>query len=224
MGRALEERAKLRASADMVAMQVCVSVCVCMCALDACALTCACARVLPSYSAEEAREVVLPRSSAHVPAGAPHLKFLNSCAHETHVPDPRTRATQELVPTRARLVVWEGKHREVAAESVQPGDILAVLPGACGLPVCCPACVCAWCWMAPLGPELAVFSARCVGSKLDALLPRGCCAAMSMGGGGQLGPLLPVVRIIPATRACAAAPVEDTPSLPGALWAQATAC
>eukprot|EP00983_Pelagomonas_calceolata_P042281 1138432-Pelagomonas_calceolata.AAC.4 len=36
---------------------------------------------------------------------------------------------QELVPTRARLALKDGQHREVPADAVSPGDLLAVLPG-----------------------------------------------------------------------------------------------
>jgi Cu2+-exporting ATPase len=38
-------------------------------------------------------------------------------------------ALQELVPTRARLVLHTGGHVEVPAEAVSPGDHITVLPG-----------------------------------------------------------------------------------------------
>ncbi|KAG2497846.1 hypothetical protein HYH03_004113 [Edaphochlamys debaryana] len=38
-------------------------------------------------------------------------------------------ALQELVPTRARLLLSDDKHKEVPAEAVGPGDVLLVLPG-----------------------------------------------------------------------------------------------
>ncbi|GLC72475.1 hypothetical protein PLESTF_001251600 [Pleodorina starrii] len=38
-------------------------------------------------------------------------------------------ALQELVPTRARLVLSADKHAEVPAEAISPGDLLLVLPG-----------------------------------------------------------------------------------------------
>lgn len=106
MGRALEERAKLRASADMVAMQVCVSVCVCV-------------HLMHAHSHAHAhvccRATVQRRPEKlcfHAPQpmclrGHLIFTFLNSCAREIHVPDPCTPAPQELVPTRTRLVVQE---------------------------------------------------------------------------------------------------------------------
>jgi Cu2+-exporting ATPase len=36
---------------------------------------------------------------------------------------------QELVPTRARLALRNGEYREVPAEAISAGDLLAVLPG-----------------------------------------------------------------------------------------------
>ncbi len=39
------------------------------------------------------------------------------------------RASQELVPQRARLALSNGEWREVPAEAVTPGELLAVLPG-----------------------------------------------------------------------------------------------
>jgi P-type E1-E2 ATPase len=38
-------------------------------------------------------------------------------------------ALQELVPTRARLALRNGEYREVPAEAISAGDLLAVLPG-----------------------------------------------------------------------------------------------
>ena len=38
-------------------------------------------------------------------------------------------ALQELVPTRARLVLQTGGYTEVPAEAVGPGDLITVLPG-----------------------------------------------------------------------------------------------
>ena len=75
---------------------------------------------------------------------------------------------QDLVPTRARIALKDGQHREVPADAISPGDLLAVLPGV----YCC--CCLLQIWTCVYVTREVLAGAIGPGGLL-ALLPGACC-------------------------------------------------
>lgn len=132
VGRALEERAKLQASADMAALQVRPPRWVSGNEQTARQVAAGCralfwALVYVVRRGQSPIRACLPGSAeapalAGVPCNRSHaLKHLHRTAPAC--------APQGLLPPKARMLLGDGSWREVPSESVAAGDLLTVLPG-----------------------------------------------------------------------------------------------